>query len=270
MIIDTTLNNKYDKIVEAALGIKEEDFDFFVYSGLQLEKRFQEKFTEREMQVLKERHLGEKTTLKNIAEKLQISTERVRQIDLKALRKIRAFFYTRNSKLNQDRITTNFPELDYLVRKRIFENNNVIDNSIKKDFIDTYKYFVERKINDKIHDLTIEKVGEANNINYSEIKIEELELSVRTFSIAVRNGIRTLEGLIEKYYEGEFEKYRNVGKKTMEEVYRKINEFPSKYINTNEFKSKEQNIKKIFDHQINELKEKLQQFKDGLIIISGI
>ena len=257
MIIDTTLNNKYDKIIIDALEIKEEDYDFFVYSGLQLEKRFQEKFTEREMQVINQRHSEEKLSFRKIGEKLQISPERVRQIDLKALRKIRRFFCMSNTKLSQSQITKNFSQLDYLVRKRIFENNNTIDNSIKKDFVDTYKYLVEEKINDKIHELTIKKAEEINDIDYSTIRIEDLEFSVRTFTILIRNGIKTLKQLEEKFFEGEFEKYKNVGKKTMDEVYKKIIRFPEEYRDTEEFR-------------INELKERLQEFKQGKIIINNI
>ena len=97
---------------------------------------------------------------------------------------------------------------------------------------------VEEKINDKIHELTIKKAEEINDIDYSTIRIEDLEFSVRTYSILMRNGIKTLKQLEESFFEGKFEKFRNVGKKTMEEVYKKIIRFPEEYINSEEYKEK--------------------------------
>ena len=270
MIIDTTLNNKYDKIVEDVLDIKEEDFDIFVYSGLQLEQKIKEKLTPREKEVFFARHLGEKTTLKELGEKFKVSKESICQTDKRAERKIRHLFYMSNTALKQDKITKNFAELDYLIRKRIFENNNVIDNSIKQDFIDTYKYLVEEKINDKIHELTIKKAEELNDIDYSQIRVEDFEFSVRTYSILMRNGIKTLKQLEESFFEGKFEKFRNVGKKTMEEVYKKIIRFPEEYINSEEYKEKKVNFTNIYNHRKEKLKEKLKQFKGGLVVVNDI
>lgn len=258
MIIDTTFNNKYDKIVEAAIDIKEEDFEFFVYSGLQLERRFKEKFTEREIDILKRRCLSGET-YKKIAEGYNLSKQRIAQIEAKALRKIRYFLVIKNTHLREKDILNLFPTLDYDTREKIWENNNIVDISIKHYFIECYYSIIESEINKKILQLKLQKRDERGRPNLENFSIEDLEFSVRTYNILKRNGIYNIKELSELLYDGSFAKFRNVGKKSFDEVYKKINNLEDNY-----------NKSEISDYKIKNLEEKLEEFKKGYIVVRNI
>ena len=57
-----------------------------------------------------------------------------------------------------------------------------------------------------------------NDEKYKLIDIDSLDFSVRLRHVAHRNGIRTLYDLVESYNSGEFEKMRNVGANTVQEL----------------------------------------------------
>ena len=57
-----------------------------------------------------------------------------------------------------------------------------------------------------------------NDEKYKLIDIDSLDFSVRLRNVAHRNGIRTLYDLVESYNSGEFEKMRNVGANTVQEL----------------------------------------------------
>lgn len=57
-----------------------------------------------------------------------------------------------------------------------------------------------------------------NDEKYKLIDIDSLDFSVRLRNVAHRNGIHTLYDLVESYNSGEFEKMRNVGANTVQEL----------------------------------------------------
>lgn len=59
----------------------------------------------------------------------------------------------------------------------------------------------------------------------SEIKIEELQLSVRSYNVLRRAGILTLQDLQERIEEQDIYKVRNLGRRSYEEIMQKFNDF---------------------------------------------
>lgn len=57
-----------------------------------------------------------------------------------------------------------------------------------------------------------------NEESYKEIDLDMLDISVRLYNVARRNNLDTLYDLIENYNSGEFDKLRNVGKNTVQEL----------------------------------------------------
>lgn len=74
---------------------------------------------------------------------------------------------------------------------------------------------------DPVSDNTVEPAAEPN---LAEIKIEELELSVRAFNCLKRANINTLADLVEKS-EDDLSKVRNLGKKSIEEIKQRLSEY---------------------------------------------
>ncbi|MEW5761955.1 MAG: DNA-directed RNA polymerase subunit alpha [Bacillota bacterium] len=72
-------------------------------------------------------------------------------------------------------------------------------------------------------EIMVEKEEEKKN-KILEMPIEELELSVRSYNCLKRAGINTVEDLIQRNEE-EMMKVRNLGKKSLEEVVKKLNEY---------------------------------------------
>ena len=95
----------------------------------------------------------------------------------------------------------------------------------KSNFIEKY-LVVKRKISFVYKaDILLTKLiirGEGfmllNDEKYKLIDIDSLDFSVRLRNVAHRNGIRTLYDLVESYNSGEFEKMRNVGANTVQEL----------------------------------------------------
>ena len=159
----------------------------------------------------------------------------------------------KNTRMRQDDILIFLPSLDYLVRKSLMEkHNNILDNSLQEDFVETYIYLVSEKVKETLEEL---KQTNPKDVDLSTIKIRELELSVPTYYALLRNGITNLQELKDKINNNELIKCRQIGKKTMDEVIRKLEEFDEKF--------KVENLTA-------RLKENLQLVQQKLIVVNGL
>ena len=151
-----------------------------------------EDLTEREQIVIKKRYI-EGLTLESVALHLGVSRERVRQIEAKAIRKLK------------------YPPRLARIRygKKVYE----IQDDIKK---------LERELLEVKHRL-INKINNPDLIELTEdekleaIKLEDLDFSTRTYNSLRRGGIDTLADLITKT-ELELLRIRNLGRFSLREI----------------------------------------------------
>lgn len=152
-----------------------------------LEERIEKMLDEiypREKDVLHYRY-KEQLTLQVIAKKYDLTVQRIRQIEAKALRKLR-------SPRRSDFIKTG------------------IDIEIEK-----------QKILEKV---IKQKESTMQNMSFDRIRIEHLELSVRSYNCLKRAGYNTLKDLL-MMSDNDFWRVRNMGAKSIEEVKEKIKQF---------------------------------------------
>lgn len=154
-----------------------------------------DELTERERTVLKERFLN-KMTLRQCAEKHETSQERIRQIEAKALRKLR----------HPARATM------FLLSPREYTRELEAENGKLRLEIATLKMHVNEN-NEKAVD-----ISESYN---QELLIDDLELSVRSFNCLARKGIRKVSDLT-KLSRDDLIKIRNLGRKCAEEIETKL------------------------------------------------
>lgn len=155
-----------------------------------LELIYNEYLTEREIYVIKMRFIKQ-LTLKHIGKLLNVGTERIRQIEAKALHKLRR---------------------KYIMNVLVYKIDNDIENKKQelnrlKDEIDKYNNLIESK-------------GLVNK----DYDIFELKFSIRTTNCLVRRNIDSLEKLVKYTLNGEILKVRNLGKKCYFEILDKLQE----------------------------------------------
>ena len=164
-----------------------------------------ETLTDRERKVLEQR-FKDKLTLEQVAKNFEITRERIRQIEAKALRKLRhpsrmakmkAYTYYDVVKHNED-------------YNAIKEENKNLEKAIS--------LYTKKQINAEELEVM------ANIADVRNIRLEELELSVRTYNCLKRIGIFDLGEITDMTLE-ELSKVRNLGKKSLEEVLRKLKEY---------------------------------------------
>lgn len=156
--------------------------------------------TEREVRVIKQRFV-ERKTLQAIAETEGLSRERIRQIEAKALRKLR------------------HPSRIVLIR-------GVSYAELKKHWNEYYKlkdeYDQVLAAYQAVSGRPAEEV--AMETTCLQKTLEELDLSVRSYNCLRRAGKNTV-GDISKMTEVELSKVRNLGRKSAEEVKAKLAEY---------------------------------------------
>lgn len=155
-----------------------------------LELIYNEYLTEREIYIIKMRFIKQ-LTLKHIGKLLNVGTERIRQIEAKALRKLRR---------------------KYIMNILVYKIDNDIEN--KKQELNNLKNEIEKYHNQ------IESKGLVNK----DYNIYELNLSIRATNCLVRGNVDTLEKLVKYTLNGKILKVRNLGKKCYFEILNKLQE----------------------------------------------
>lgn len=154
------------------------------------------RLTPREEYVLKLYYSSDSMSLELVAKDLGVTTERVRQILVKALRRLRHSSFKIFSYYD-------FKEYDSLYKEELAKRIQEIE-------------FIKNASEDIILSLT--------KYPTSSIKIEELELSLRSYNCLKRANINTIEELISKTQE-DLLKIRNLGRKSTKEIIEKLKSF---------------------------------------------
>lgn len=153
-----------------------------------LELIYNEYLTEREIYVIKMRFIKQ-LTLKNVGKLLNVGRERIRQIETRAIRKLRR---------------------DYITNSLVYKIDDDIEN--KKQELNKLKDEIE-KYNNKI---------QIRRIVTKPINIYELNFSIRTTNSLIRANIDTLEKLVKYTLNNEILKTRSLGKKSYFEILNKL------------------------------------------------
>lgn len=163
--------------------------------------------TEKERQCI-ELFYRDRKTLLQIGEHYNLSRERIRQIIVKGLKKIKYFIYRYETlKKEEQRKIEERQREEKLQQQR----EELIEAFREKGIIteDIAVYFGEPQF-------------EATpSYNASSLVIEDLDLSVRSYNCLRRAGIRTVSELINKT-ENEVYHIRNLGKKSLKEIKEKL------------------------------------------------
>lgn len=184
--------------------------DFNIEIGLKGLKNVCEIFlTPREQKVLELRYVENKT-LEEAAKELDVTRERIRQIENKTVYKLNLPKY-------REKVFSN--DYDYEIIK-LREEKELLISDIRKE-ISILKPFLEW-VNAFPQDLIQAK----KKINYQAVllrPISDLDLSVRSYNCLKRAGIDTIEDLLQK--DGyDLQKIRNMGRKSLKEIYNKVHE----------------------------------------------
>ena len=174
--------------------------------------------SDREADILRYRYRQNKT-YEDLMPMFDLSRERIRQIEIKALRKMR-------KEQCRNLLTMGLTGwLDNLIQeeaKRV--GGQMVDKLLRERLDEAEELMQEReaeKMRIALGDTAIEKIGGKEYLN--SIKIEELELTVRSYNCLKRGGINTVGDITEKTY-GELMKVRNLGRKSLNEIVQKIGE----------------------------------------------
>lgn len=156
--------------------------------------------TAREFCVIKERYFGGKT-LEQVGKELNVTRERVRQIESKAIMKLQHYYVSQKKK-----------EIDQELENYKQERKEQIDVELARD--NTY-------------------------IEVVDIPIENLDFTARTYHCLKRTHINTISELCNKCEE-DLRKIRNLGRKSYYEIVNKLAERDLK-LKTNEERWEEEN-----------------------------
>ena len=166
-----------------------------------------EALNEREREVINYRFgfLGELNSLDKTAIHMRITRERVRQIEAKALRKLR----------NPRWLKKFLPNYDLKI-KELKENETMKD--------------IEKRLDEKQKINTNIKV---NHINIITTPLDQIGLTVRAYNCLKRTGINNV-GQLSKISKSKLEKIRNLGKVSQQEIIDKLKEYGIELKDTDE------------------------------------
>lgn len=162
--------------------------------------------TEREKDVVMRRYYHQKT-LKEVGEEIGVKQERVRQIEAKAIRKMRnphySYILLHGIKAYVDKRVNEKVEAELEARKQALE--------------DAYRYKLANAV---IKDEDDKRDAIAKLMT---ITVEEMNLSVRSYNCLKRAQVSTVGDLIRRYetYD-QLYTIRNLGRKSLEEVVEKV------------------------------------------------
>lgn len=153
-------------------------------------------------------------TLDEVAAAFGLTRERIRQIEVKALRRLRNKSFDESCRI--------VPKADY--------NRVVMENEALKKKIENLNAIID-KLEGTVEETKIDPI-----VAYSEVKIEELDLDVRSYNCLKRRGFNTLGDLFR--YDSEQDKFviesgkkryyntwlniRNYGSKSLSETAKKL------------------------------------------------
>lgn len=164
-----------------------------------------------EQEVIRLRFEEEKT-LKEVGEVLNLSSERIRQIEAKALRRLRNPIRSRYLIQGYESASGELRDAIKAQRQQeIDEVNKEIDDILKKK-----REYIEIIINCKDPNTALEI---SDNITL----IDDLELSVRAYKCLRRAGIYTIADLL-KMNPDDIRKIRNLGRRSFEEICERLTE----------------------------------------------
>lgn len=155
--------------------------------------------TEREANIVKLRY-QQGMTYDSIGKIYGITRERVRQIDRKALRKLRH--------------PSRWRYIQYGI-------NGVIDAIQETAFQEGYQKGVLFGYKKAIAEANTEKV---NHLEYGDLKLEDLELSVRSYNCMSRVGVKCAMDIVDMGYH-ELIRIRNFGRRSYDEIIEKLQQF---------------------------------------------
>jgi DNA-directed RNA polymerase alpha subunit len=192
----------------------EENFDLILTDYFSQSKCF---LTEREKNVILLRY-KEKQTLEQVAQEFELTRERIRQIETKAIQKLKSkkdiFFDSFDEyKLiekeylrKRDELCKKVEELDELIEKanKLVHNKNTTIKEIE-DFISLSQ-------------------DEKKSLMIMNTDIADLDFSVRTINCLRRARINTVNELSKKTVE-ELMRIRNLGRKCLKEILETLREF---------------------------------------------
>lgn len=158
--------------------------------------------SERENKVLQMRYEWG-MTLEEAGKECGVTRERIRQVEAKAIRKLRLQQYKGTIMC--------VPKAEWRKTKNEAEHYKAQAEYMQSEL-------------DKIRNITPEQRTEADKSTLLETTINELDLSVRSYSCCKRAGINTLGDLCGKTYT-EMTKVRNLGKKSLQEIESKMIEY---------------------------------------------
>lgn len=183
-----------------------EDYEYqYEFSTMTVKRVMQERLSERENKVLELRY-GRNFTLEDIGKEFGVTRERIRQVEAKAIRKLRHPTTLRSmSVVPYDKYQSLLYENE-IMKKSLEDNQKVIDEQ-----------------NENFKSLGIGEITLEKNDIYSK-PIEYLELSVRSFNCLRRKGIRTVKDIVDyaKEHNGNLGEIRNLGRKSAFEIDSKL------------------------------------------------
>jgi len=160
------------------------------------------RMTEREMQIVRIRYF-EQNTLKETGEIIGITQERVRQIEAKAVRKLRN---------NHCGYVLRYGARAY-IEKRVNEKVDEVVSIRLKELEDAYR--------EKMADVVIRDNEDKRNAidKLKATTVGELHMGLRPYNCLTRAGVHTVGELMERYptYQ-KVTQIRNLGRKSLEEI----------------------------------------------------
>ena len=160
------------------------------YSVKQIKKVMHERLTDRELTVLELRN-GRNMTLEDVGKEFGVTRERIRQVEQKAIRKLR-------HPANLKRMSV----VPYEEYARLEAENQDLKTKLEYAENNALPAYGEKKIED--------------------IRIEDLELSVRSFNCLRRVGIKTVGDIVNFNNARGLERCRNLGRKSLLEIEDKL------------------------------------------------
>ena len=248
------LSKNYINLLRAVFGMHRlNENNLMLFPSAKLEESLKI-LNSREMFVIQHRFGlidGTYKTLEEVGKELSVTRDRVRQIEAKALRRLRHQSRIKHfqpviiSKLKENEYISDEEKDELTILEQDIWNSNLIfrHNSIDDVDFDKEKFDIIISIKEKIN-IRKEEAERASKKErlpqgVKNISIDEMNFSVRTYSCLRRGCISTLEEL-SNTTESDLMKIRNLGTKSMEEIVSKLDEYGIKLAENNEQESEEE------------------------------